>query len=155
MRSVRLAVRMASPPCVWNQIFTPAKTTATTKNGAVRRKSCPSTPSPLPPNDQQQHQGQNGHGAFAEHRQNESQQAEPIPPSCRPRFSARKNHKIDSRKNTIANVFLRWAIQATDSTFTGWTANNSAARYAPGIESFDKIAHNNNAATKCSTMFTT
>ena len=44
MRSVRLAERIASPPCVWNQIFTPAKTTATKKNGATRRKSAHRNP---------------------------------------------------------------------------------------------------------------
>jgi len=37
-------------------------------------------------------------------------------------MSAFKYHKIDNRKKTIVRSSLRWAIQATDSTFTGCTA---------------------------------
>ncbi len=43
-----------------------------------------------------------------------------------------KYHRIDSRKNNIAIVFLRWAIQATDSTFTGCTAKINGCQKCPG-----------------------
>ena len=43
-------------------------------------------------------------------------------------MSAFKYHKIDNRKNIMAIRFFRWAIQATDSTFTGCTAKIRAAR---------------------------
>ena len=43
-----------------------------------------------------------------------------------------KYHRIESKKNSMAIVFLRWAIQATDSTFTGCTAKMTAAKKRRG-----------------------
>ena len=45
--------------------------------------------------------------------------------------SYRRNVTIDSAKKSIDSTFLRSAIQATDSTATGWTANTAAANHAP------------------------
>ena len=58
-------------------------------------------------------------------------------------------HRIDKRKNNIAKVFFRWAIQATDSTFTGWTAKIRAAKNAPGIDSLRKMIQISKDAAVC------
>ena len=64
-------------------------------------------------------------------------------------MSAFKYHKIDNRKNNIAIMFFRCAIQATDSTFTGCTAKIMAAKNAPGMDNFRKIIQISSASTMC------
>ncbi len=60
-----------------------------------------------------------------------------------------KYHRIDNRKNNIAIMFFRCAIQATDSTFTGWTVKIMAARNAPGIDNLRKMIQISSASTMC------
>ena len=51
-------------------------------------------------------------------------------------------------------VFLRSAIQATDSTLTGCTANSAAASQAPGSPSRASTRHNSTTLSACNSTFT-
>ncbi len=64
-------------------------------------------------------------------------------------MSAFRYHKIDNRKNNIAIMFFRCEIQATDSTFTGCTANIKAAKNAPGMDNLRKTSQISNASAMC------
>ena len=66
-------------------------------------------------------------------------------------MSAFRYHRIDNRKNNIDIMFLRCAIQATDSTFTGCRAKHKAAKKAPGMDNFRKIVQISSEAAMCKT----
>ena len=52
-------------------------------------------------------------------------------------------------------MFLRWAIHATDSTFTGCTVNSAAASQAPGIFIRSSTRHSTTALDACKSTLTT
>ena len=55
----------------------------------------------------------------------------------------------------MESVFLRSVIQATDSTFTGWSANTSAASQAAGTASRRSTRHSITALAACSRTLVT
>ena len=76
-------------------------------------------------------------------------------PTIAVRMSDLRYHRIDNRKNSIERVFFRCAIQATDSTFTGWRAKIRAAKKAPGMDNFRKMVQISRDAVICKTRLVT
>src|SRR5208283_589839 len=76
-------------------------------------------------------------------------QYQPLRPS-RSKFTYDKH--VSAKKN-MASVFLRSAIHATDSTFTGCTANTVAASHAPGTLNLASTRHHNTALNACRITF--
>ena len=54
----------------------------------------------------------------------------------------------------MASAFFRSEIQATDSTFTGWTAKIAAASHTPGRPKRRSTRQTNITLAACSNRFT-
>ena len=68
--------------------------------------------------------------------------------------SKRRKPSIDKKKNNPDWVFFSSVIQATDSTFTGWSNHSMAASHAPGIRQRLSNRKIRTPLAACSAIFT-
>ncbi len=74
-------------------------------------------------------------------------------PTLAPGMPAFRYHRIDSRKNSTANMSFLCEIQATDSTFTGCRAKIMAAKKPPGMDNFRRMIQIRRAPAMCNIKF--